>query len=63
MVTHQWITSTGVLGTARTGWNCGPVDRAQLALQGIVLRENGYQCRGGSRVLPKDGAARACDAR
>ena len=44
---RRWITNTGVRARDRTGWNCGRADRAQLALQGIALRENGYDCREG----------------
>ena len=39
----------------RTGWSCGRRDRAQLAVQGIVLRENGYRCEEGVAYYRKTG--------
>ena len=43
----------------KLGLELWPADRAQLAVQGIVLRENGYCVRRGHRLLPQDGAAGA----
>ena len=43
----------------RDGLELWPSDRAQLAVQGIVLRENGYRCEEGDRLLPQDRAAGA----
>ena len=52
---RRWTTSTGIRGRARTGLELWPADRAQLAVQGIVLRENGYRCEEGVVYYRKTG--------
>ena len=39
----------------KDGLELWPADRAQLAVQGIVLRENGYQCDEGVAYYRKTG--------
>jgi CRISPR/Cas system-associated exonuclease Cas4 (RecB family) len=39
------------------GLELWPSDRAQLAVQGIVLRDNGYACEEGVGLLPQNRAA------
>ena len=53
------ITNMARRAIAKMGSRMWPQDRVQLALQAIVLRENGYQCDEVSRLLPEDPPARA----
>ena len=52
-VSRRSITNTDGRGTASDGLELWPADRVQLAIQGIVLRENGYQCDEGVAYYAK----------
>ena len=50
---RRWTTSTGTREKADEGLELWPADRVQLAVQGLVLRENGYRCEEGTAYYRK----------